>query len=122
MDEEHGIENVIAMDPPRHDEQRRTVSPAVAPGNLANLEPLIRERVIDILENLPTGETFNWADRVSIELTSRMLATLFDFPYEERRKLVRWSDITTNVPQVTGKEDTDMEGRVGRDHEAVSPY
>jgi cytochrome P450 len=110
--EEQGIENFIAMDPPRHGEQRNTVSPAVAPRNLANLEPLIRERVIDILDNLPVGETFNWVDRVSIELTARMLATLFDFPYEDRRKLVHWSDITTNVPQVTGGDgDIDMHQR-----------
>lgn len=109
--ERQGIENFIAMDPPEHDVQRATVTPAVAPRNLANLEPLIRERVIDILDNLPVGETFNWVDKVSIELTSRMLATLFDFPYEDRRKLVYWSDITTDVPQTTGGADYDPEQR-----------
>lgn len=111
IEEGGGIDNFIAMDPPRHDEQRRTVSPSVAPSNLARMEPLIRERVIDILDNLPVGESFNWVDKVSIELTSRMLATLFDFPYEDRRKLVHWSDITTDVPGVTGKETIDMEAR-----------
>ena len=40
-----------------------------------------------------------------------MLATLFDFPYEDRLKLVHWSDITTNVPQVTGDDSIDMEER-----------
>jgi len=109
-EEDEGVENFIAMDPPRHDEQRKTVTPSVAPTNLATMEPLIRERVIDILDNLPVGETFNWVDKVSVELTARMLATLFDFPYEDRRKLVYWSDITTNVPQVTGIE-IDMEER-----------
>ncbi len=110
LEGEAGIENFIAMDPPRHDEQRNTVAPSVSPANVAEMEPLIRERVIDILENLPVGETFNWVDKVSIELTARMLATLFDFPYEDRRKLVYWSDITTNVPQVTGIE-IDMKER-----------
>ena len=104
------IENFIAMDPPNHDQQRATVSPSVAPSNLANLEPLIRERVIDILENLPVGQVFNWVDEVSVELTARMLATLFDFPYEDRRKLIYWSDITTNTPELTGVE-MDMEQR-----------
>ena len=97
------LENFISMDPPRHDEQRKTVAPSVAPTNLANFEPLIRERVIDILDHLPVGETFNWVDRVSIELTARMLATLFDFPYEDRRKLVHWSDVTTASPQIMGE-------------------
>jgi cytochrome P450 len=109
-EEDAGVENFIAMDPPRHDEQRKTVTPSVAPTNLATMEPLIRERVIDILDNLPVGETFNWVDKVSVELTARMLATLFDFPYEDRRKLVYWSDITTNVPEVTGIE-IDMQER-----------
>jgi cytochrome P450 len=108
--EDAGIENFIAMDPPQHDEQRKTVTPSVAPTNVTAMEPLIRERVTDILDNLPLGETFNWVDKVSIELTARMLATLFDFPYEDRRKLVYWSDITTNVPQVTGIE-IDMDER-----------
>lgn len=85
----------IAMDPPKHDEQRRVASPVVAARNLRKMEPLIRSRVTEILDNLPVGEEFNWVDRVSIELTTRMLATLFDFPFEERRKLTRWSDVTT---------------------------
>ena len=85
----------IAMDPPRHDDQRKVVQPIVAPANLARFEGLIRERVIRILESLPRGETFNWVQHVSIELTVQMLATLFDFPFEDRHKLSFWSDCTT---------------------------
>ena len=103
--------NFIGMDEPEHSKQRAAVSPTVAPKNLAELEPLICERAADILDNLPVGETFNWVQKVSIELTARMLATLFDFPYEDRLKLVHWSDITTNVPQVTGDDSIDMEAR-----------
>ena len=88
----------IAMDPPKHDEQRKTVQGVVAPNNLKNLEALIRQRVITILDDLPQGETFNWVDRVSRELTTQMLATLFDFPFEERNKLTYWSDIATAIP------------------------
>ena len=85
----------IAMDPPQHDEQRKAVQPIVAPGNLANFEALIRERTADVLDSLPRNETFDWVDRVSIELTTRMLATLFDFPFEDRRLLTWWSDVST---------------------------
>lgn len=88
----------IAMDPPKHDEQRKTVQGVVAPNNLKNLEALIRQRVITILDDLPQGETFNWVDRVSRELTTQMLATLFDFPFEERNKLTYWSDFATAIP------------------------
>jgi cytochrome P450 len=85
----------IAMDPPKHDVQRKTVSPIVSPQNLAQMEPIIRERAAKILDTLPVGETFDWVDRVSIELTTLMLATLFDFPLEDRRLLTWWSDVAT---------------------------
>jgi cytochrome P450 len=88
----------ISMDPPRHDEQRKTVSPVVAPANLAQMAPVIRERAGLILDGLPIGEEFDWVDLVSKELTAMTLATLFDFPFEERRRLTHWSDIMTNAP------------------------
>ena len=88
----------IAMDPPLHDEQRKSVSPIVAPGNLAVLAETIRSRTASVLDGLPRNETFNWVDRVSIELTTQMLATLFDFPFEDRRLLTWWSDVATSMP------------------------
>ena len=88
--------NFIAMDPPKHDVQRKTVQGVVAPTNLARLEGTIRERAALILDALPVGETFDWVDRVSIELTTQMLATIFDFPFEDRRKLTHWSDMATS--------------------------
>jgi cytochrome P450 len=72
------------------------------PRNLKRLESQIRERVIETLDGLPLGETFDWVDRVSIELTTGMLATLFDFPYEQRRKLTFWSDMATASPEQVG--------------------
>lgn len=95
QDEEFPLPMFIAMDPPKHDQQRKEVSGAVQPSNLAKMESTIRERVCGILDSLPRGEEFNWVDRVSIELTTQMLATLFDFPFEDRRKLTRWSDVAT---------------------------
>ena len=97
--------NFIAMDPPKHDLQRATVSSVVAPPNLAKMQSLIRERAGTILDGLPVAETFNWVDLVSIELTTQMLATLFDFPFEDRRMLTRWSDVAT-APPGTGIVDT----------------
>lgn len=104
-------QSFITLDEPKHLPQRMAVAPTVAPKNLVELEPLIRERAIDILEKLPVGETFNWVQEVSIELTARMLATLFGFPYEDRRKLVHWSDLATAVPEVTGDDSIDMNKR-----------
>ncbi|MDX2158418.1 MAG: cytochrome P450 [Hyphomicrobiaceae bacterium] len=83
----------IRMDPPRHTEQRKTVAPVAAPTNLAHYETIIRGRTEAVLNALPRNETFDWVDKVSIELTTMMLATLFDFPFEDRRKLTYWSDV-----------------------------
>jgi cytochrome P450 len=88
----------ISMDPPRHDEQRKTVSPVVAPSNLQVMGPVIRERAGKILDGLPIGEEFDWVEHVSKELTAMTLATLFDFPQEERQLLPYWSDMMTNMP------------------------
>jgi cytochrome P450 len=88
----------IAMDPPKHDAQRKTVSPAVSPMNLAVMEPLIRERAAAILDSLPIGEEFDWVDKVSMELTAMTLATLFGMPQADRRRLTRWSDVVMARP------------------------
>jgi len=102
----------IAMDPPKHDLQRKVVQPIVSPENLANFEALIRTRVRATLDNLPRGEPFDWVDKVSIELTCQMLATLFDFPFDERRKLSHWSDITTAIPMPGGLVESEEEREV----------
>jgi cytochrome P450 len=97
----------IAMDQPKHDEQRRVVSPVVAPMNLQRLSATIRERTQRVLDGLPRGEMFDWVDRVSIELTTQMLATLFDFPFEERRKLTYWSNVATVNTRAGTEIDSD---------------
>jgi len=97
----------INADPPLHDEQRKVVSPVVAPGNLLRMEERIRNEVRQILDGLPVGETFDWVDRVAIELTGRVLAELMDTPREERRLLTYWSDIVNVDLHVGGEIDTE---------------
>jgi cytochrome P450 len=88
----------IGMDPPKHDEQRKTVAPALSPAALRRLAPKIRERAGQILDDLPIGEEFDWVGLVSRELTAMTLATLFDAPQEDRLKLTYWSDVVTAPP------------------------
>ena len=100
----------ITSDQPKHGPLRKSVQPVVAPKNLPNFESLIRARVCEILDDLPVGTPFNWVDAVSINLTTQMLATLFDFPFEERSKLTLWSDaFTAGVPR------RDVEARKARE-------
>jgi cytochrome P450 len=102
-------ESFIAMDQPRHSGQRKTVAPMFTPANLDELAINIRERSASCLDNLPVNEVFDFVDTVSIELTTQMLAVLFDFPWEDRRKLTRWSDVATTLPGPGGLVATEDE-------------
>jgi cytochrome P450 len=104
-------ESFIAMDQPRHTAQRKTVAPMFTPTHLDELAINIRKRSAECLDSLPKNEVFDWVDRVSIELTTQMLAVLFDFPWEDRRKLTRWSDIVTTIPGPGGLVATEDERR-----------
>ncbi len=97
----------ISSDPPYHDDQRKVVSPVVAPMNLQRMSEAIRLRTQQVLDGLPRNETFDWVEHVSIELTTQMLATLFDFPFEERRRLTFWSDVSTMDVNAGGIVDSE---------------
>lgn len=88
----------IAMDRPKHDEQRQVVQGVVSSASLRSLEDVIRERAGNLLDSCPVGEEFNWVEKISVELTTQMLATLFDFPFEDRHLLPYWSDVATAIP------------------------
>ena len=107
QDEDFQLPMFIAMDPPKHDLQRKTVQSIVGPDNLKSFESLIRSRTSEIFDSLDIRQPFDWVDKVSIELTTMMLATLFDFPFEDRRKLTRWSDVATgrNNPDIVTTEE-----------------
>ena len=98
--EDFALQSFITSDEPRHSQWRKPVMPAVGGERLKELEAIIRQRVGAILDDLPRNEEFNWVDRVSIELTTQMLATLFDFPWKDRHLLTYWSDVATATPQV----------------------
>ena len=92
-----GFPNFIRMDAPEHSAQRKVVTPAFTPSEMARLAIDIRIRAGTLLDALPVGERFDWVDMVSIELTTQMLAVLFDFPWEDRRLLPFWSDVAGNI-------------------------
>ncbi len=111
----------IALDQPDHDDQRRVVTPMFSSTSMHNLEPLIRSRAAKILDELPINETFDFVDKVSIELTSQMLATLFDYPFEHRRMLPRISDLILTRPG-PGELIETMEARNGELMGLVMPF
>ncbi|GAB5486951.1 MAG: cytochrome P450 [Parasphingorhabdus sp.] len=94
------METFIAMDPPRHTAKRRTVAPAFTPSEMNRLTVDIRQRTSELLDQLPQGEEFNWVERVSVSLTMDMLAILFNYPWDERHKLIAWSDAITSFDMI----------------------
>jgi cytochrome P450 len=110
------------MDPPKHDVQRKAVTAAVSPKSLSQLEPVIRRRVAGIMSKLPVGEQFDWVERVSIELTTQMLATLFDFPFERRSKLTFWSDMATSTEEIAGDDSVSAADRQAALQECLAEF
>ncbi|HEX8486644.1 cytochrome P450 [Sphingomonas sp.] len=94
----------IARDRPVHTAQRRTVAPAFTPSEMTRMSGDIRRRTADILDSLEWNTPFDWVDTVSVELTTQMLAILFDFPWEDRRKLTFWSDWAGDIELVKTEE------------------
>jgi cytochrome P450 len=88
------------MDPPQHTAQRRTIAPAFGPSEVKAMQDEVRQRTGEVLDSLPVGEAFDWVERLSVELTTGMLAKLFDFPWEERDKLTTWSNQLGDVEMV----------------------
>jgi len=102
--EQNRMEMFIAMDPPRHTEKRRVVAPAFTPSEMTRLAGNIRERTAARLDSLPKGEVFDWVSMVSVDLTTDMLAILFDFPWDERHKLPIWSDAITSLDMIKNRQ------------------
>ncbi|RIA37712.1 cytochrome P450 [Hephaestia caeni] len=94
----------IARDRPVHTAQRRSVAPAFTPSEMVRMSDDIRRRTAEVLDTLSVGEAFDWVDTVSIELTTQMLAILFDFPWEDRRKLTFWSDWAGDIELVKNED------------------
>ena len=105
QDENFPLPMFIAMDRPQHTEYSTTFAPAFTSKAIADLEPLIRQRTKSVIENLPVNTPFDWVENVSMELTSQMLATLFNFPFDERKKLIRWSNVATATQADSGIVD-----------------
>jgi cytochrome P450 len=100
---ERRLPQFIAMDPPRHTGQRRTVAPAFGPSEVAAMQAETRLRTRALLESLPVGKPFDWVSKVSIELTTGMLAKIFGFPWDERHKLTAWSDAGGNIDAIVAE-------------------
>ncbi|WP_430426722.1 cytochrome P450 [Parasphingorhabdus sp.] len=112
FDQDFQLPMFIAMDRPKHTGQRRTVAPAFTPTEMKRMEVEIRQRTEEVLDTLPWNKPFDWVDKVSIELTTGMLAILFGFPWEDRRLLTYWSDWAGDVELSIAEDLTDQRRQI----------
>ena len=98
----------IAMDPPQHTAPRRAVAPSFGPSEVAAMKAEARQRTGEVLDGLPIGEPFDWVQRVSIELTTGMLAKLFGYPWEQRHHLTEWSDFGGDVEMIKNPDTIEV--------------
>jgi len=110
----------IAMDRPDHTPRRRTIANTMTPAEMVRLSAEIRDRTGRVLDALPVGEQFDWVSRVSVDLTTSMLAILFDFPRRDSHLLSFWSDWITAIEALHMPEVT--EGRLQASREMTEYF
>lgn len=71
---------------------------ALGSRRVKTLESEIRAEIAHIFDGLPRNEPFDWARQVSVELTPRMAAALFDLPRDERHLLAYWTEALVTTP------------------------
>jgi len=86
-------------DPPVHTRERKAVMPAMSPKRLVTMEADIRTHIGNLLDGLPRQKTFNWVERVSVEITNEMVAILFGLPPREKRLFPYWAEVLVTTPQ-----------------------
>lgn len=90
----------LTMDPPEHRARRQAIMPMVSMRSLNIIEDHIFKLVTETLDNLPINESFDWVEKVSIEISIKVLALMMGVPVQDSSMLIRWSDIASTVPRV----------------------
>jgi cytochrome P450 len=82
---------IIMMDPPEHTVMRKLVNKVFTPRAVAALEPMIREKVIDVANTLDRNAFDVVADFGAV-FPVEVITTMLGVPPEHRQQLRLWSD------------------------------
>ncbi|MGZ4693064.1 MAG: cytochrome P450 [Acidimicrobiales bacterium] len=83
------------QDDPRHQQIRKLVTPAVAPRALAAMEPELRGRAEQIVDDvLARGDSCDFLVEIAAELPLQAIARLLGVPQEDRHQLFAWAETT----------------------------
>ena len=101
------------QDDPRHQQIRKLVTPAVAPRALAAMEPELRGRAEQIVDEVTArGDTCDFLVEIAAELPLQAIARLLGVPQADRHQLFAWAE--TNLDH----DDHDPDEQARRSAEA----
>ena len=91
----------IMMDPPDHTRLRRLITKAFTPDTVKELEPTIRQFVVDHVEAMKRksadGEEVDLVQSIASPLPTMVVANILGVPPEDREKFDPWSDGITSA-------------------------
>jgi cytochrome P450 len=100
---------MIMMDPPEHNRFRTLVGRVFTPRAMVELEPMVRQVIVELLDPLVERETFDvvadFSGPFPVEVISRMLGV----PAGERQQIRHWLDLTLH--REPGEMDPTPEGQ-----------
>jgi cholest-4-en-3-one 26-monooxygenase len=86
--------NIIVRDPPDHTAHRRPLNRSFTPKAVAELEPMVRRIVQQVLDPLDDVDEYDWVPEVAAEVPARVVAALLGMREEDEGKLVEWASDT----------------------------
>jgi cholest-4-en-3-one 26-monooxygenase len=83
---------MVNMDPPQHNKFRKLASVAFTPRIVKALEPRIRERASQILDQVAAKKDIDVVAEMAGELPLQVICELGGVPHEERHLIFNWSN------------------------------
>jgi len=91
----------IMMDPPDHTRLRRLITKAFTPDTVNELEPTIRQFVVERVEAMKRkaadGQDVDLVEEIASPLPTMVVANILGVPPEDREKFDPWSDAITSA-------------------------
>jgi cytochrome P450 len=99
-------DSMLVMDPPYHTRLRALVNRAFSTAALARLEPRVRQRVEQIVNELPMGQPVNFVQAFSERVPGSVMGDLLGIPSEHHSSITRWVEV---LARFTGTAPNDVE-------------
>lgn len=100
---------IIMMDPPAHDRYRSLVSRVFTPRAVQALEPMIREVIVDLLDQVADRDEFDLVRDLSAPFPVEIISRMVGVPAGERQQIREWLD--AGLHREPGEMNPSVEGQ-----------